>query len=158
MQTDAALSPGNSGGPLIDSSKKLVGVNTAILTSIGDAPVQGQGYAIGVDRVKEVTDVLREGKSQGWAGFGLAFPTKADRAKLRLPEGVIATEAVPGTPAAEAGFKGEALLVSINGSKLDSTLRSYCDAVRSVESGKTAAVEVITREGGKARQVGVKFL
>ena len=158
VQTDAALSPGNSGGPLIDSSKELVGVNTAVLTSIGKSPIAGQGYAIGVDRVKEVTDVLRDGKSQGWAGFGLAFPTKAERAKLHLPEGVVATTAVPGTPAAKAGFRSDALLVSINGTKLDSTLRSYCDAVRSVESGKTAAVEVITKAGGKARQVGVKFL
>ena len=158
VQTDAALSPGNSGGPLIDSSKRLVGVNTAILTSIGNAPVQGQGYAIGVDRVKEVTDVLREGKSQGWAGFGLQFPTKAERARLKIPEGVIATKAVPGTPAAKAGFKSEALLKSINGTKLDSTLRSYCDATRSVESGKKAAVELITRAGGKTRQVAVRFL
>ena len=55
MQTDAALNPGNSGGPLIDEHKELVGVNTATLTSIGGQPIQGQGYAIGVDRVKEVT-------------------------------------------------------------------------------------------------------
>jgi S1-C subfamily serine protease len=158
VQTDAALSPGNSGGPLIDSSKELVGVNTAILTSIGKEPIQGQGYAIGVDRVKEVTDVLRGGKSQGWAGFGLAFPTKAERARLRLPEGVVATPAVPGTPAENAGFRGGGLLVSINGTKLDSTLQSYCDAVRSVESGKTATVEVITKAGGKSRQMAVKFL
>jgi S1-C subfamily serine protease len=158
VQTDAALSPGNSGGPLIDSSKELVGVNTAVLTSIGKEPIAGQGYAIGVDRVKEVTDVLRGGKSQGWAGFGLAFPTKAERAKARLPEGIVATAAVPGTPAAKAGFRRDALLVSINGTKLDSTLRSYCDAVRSLDSGKTASVEVITKPGGKPQQVGVKFL
>src|SRR5436190_7488454 len=48
IQTDAALSPGNSGGPLLDQDKKLVGMNTAVLTDIGGQPVQGQGYAIGV--------------------------------------------------------------------------------------------------------------
>src|SRR5436190_8138112 len=73
VQTDAALNPGNSGGPLIDERKKLVGVNTATLTSIDKAPIQGQGYAIGVDRVKEVVSTLRTGHSRGWAGFGLDF-------------------------------------------------------------------------------------
>ena len=71
--------PGNSGGPLVDREGRLVGVNTAILTSIGDAPIQGQGYAIGVDRVKEIVDGLREGKSKGWARVRVRLRRRPDR-------------------------------------------------------------------------------
>jgi hypothetical protein len=52
-------------------------VNAATITRIAGQPIQGQGHAIGVDRVKQVVIGLRGGHSQGWAGFGLAFPGRA---------------------------------------------------------------------------------
>src|SRR3954451_20834120 len=59
IQTDAALNPGNSGGPLIGDDMKLIGVNAATLLSRGHTPIQGQAYAIGVDRVKQPISTLR---------------------------------------------------------------------------------------------------
>ena len=156
IQTDAALSPGNSGGPLIDRSGRLIGVNTAILTSLGRAPVQGQGYAIGVDRVREVTDALRHGHSQGWAGFGLAFPGRAFLTKHRVPPGVLATAPVPGTEAAREGFGG-VLITKINGATLSPTMESYCEAVHTVASGDAAVMSVVTKAGSAPRLVRVKF-
>src|SRR4051794_37897934 len=141
VQTDAALNPGNSGGPLIDERKKLVGVNTATLTSIGKAPIQGQGYAIGVDRVKQVAATLRAGHSQGWAGFGLAF----------RPGGVIAV------PMAE-GARVSGLVSEINGAKLGGTFGGYCDAVRSISSGQTAVLTIQAKPGAAPRQLSVRFL
>jgi S1-C subfamily serine protease len=148
VQTDAALNPGNSGGPLIDERKKLVGVNTATLTSIGGQPIQGQGYAIGVDRVKELIGDLREGHSQGWAGFGLEF------LKDSKEKGVLA---VPmGAPAAgEEPVSG--LVSQINGAKVGSTFAGYCDAVRAIKSGDTAVLTVQVTSQAPPKQLQVKF-
>jgi putative serine protease PepD len=149
VQTDAALNPGNSGGPLIDERKKLVGVNTATLTSIGGQPIQGQGYAIGVDRVKELAGDLRAGHSQGWAGFGLDFVKGGGK-----DTGVIA---VPmGAPAAgQTAVSG--VISEINGAKVGSTFAGYCDAVRTIKSGDTAVLTVQETSRGAPKQVQVKF-
>jgi S1-C subfamily serine protease len=141
VQTDAALNPGNSGGPLIDERKHLVGVNTATLTSIGSSPIQGQGYAIGVDRVKEVVSTLRSGHSQGWAGFGLAF----------RGGGVVAVPMAAGAPV-------HGVVSAINGARLGGTFAGYCDAVRSIGSGQTAVLTIQTRPGAAPRQLSVRFL
>src|SRR4051794_2400801 len=156
MQTDAALSPGNSGGPLIDRQGRLIGVNTAILTRLGSSPVNGQGYAIGVDRVKEVTGALRGGHSQGWAGFGLKFPTRKEFAAEHVPPGVLATTPVPGTAAAREGFGG-VVITKINGASLEPTMNSYCDAVHTVASGDAAVLSVVVKPGAAPRLVRVKF-
>jgi S1-C subfamily serine protease len=142
VQTDAALNPGNSGGPLIDERKHLVGVNTATLTSVGGQPIQGQGYAIGVDRVKQLIGGLRAGHSQGYAGFGLEF-LKGGRGILAVP--------MNEEPAASG------LLSEINGARVGSTFAGYCDAVRSIASGQTAVVTAQPRPGAKPRQFKVIF-
>jgi S1-C subfamily serine protease len=141
VQTDAALNPGNSGGPLIDERKHLVGVNTATLTSIGSAPIQGQGYAIGVDRVKQVVSTLRAGHSQGWAGFGLAF----------RGGGLVAVPMGEGAPVS-------GVVSAINGARVGGTFAGYCDAVRSISSGQTAVLTIQTRRGAAPRQLSVRFL
>jgi len=156
IQTDAALSPGNSGGPLIDRRGRLIGVNTAILTSLGRAPVQGQGYAIGVDRVKQVATELRNGRSEGWAGFGIVFPPPSFFVRHGVPPGVVATTPVPGTSASRENFDG-VLITRIDGAPLEPTMRSYCDAVRTVQSGQAAVMSVVERAGSPARLVTVKF-
>ena len=158
IQTDAALSPGNSGGPLIDEHKKLVGVNTAILAGIGGEPVQGQGYAIGVDRVKQVVEDLRNGRSLGWAGFGIEAPKKSELAAAHAKNGVLIGDAVPGTPAYRAGLRGGPVLVTqINGLALTPTFAGYCDAVHDVAPGQTAVLTVIAKPGAKPRQLGLRF-
>jgi S1-C subfamily serine protease len=155
IQTDAALNPGNSGGPLVSREKKVVGVNTAIVTVARGAP--GQGYALGIDRVKQVVEGLREGRSQGWAGFGIQVPKERELRSRDLPPGVFASSVLQGSPAARAGMQPGSLIVEINGSRLDASATSYCDAVRSVESGHTAVLGVLEPPGGRARQLNVRF-
>jgi S1-C subfamily serine protease len=150
IQTDAALNPGNSGGPLIDDDEKVVGVNAATLTSAGGAPIQGQGYAIGIDRVKRVLGDLSQGKSEGYAGFGIVFPGK--HSALQSAGGAAIAVPMEGS-ASRSGF----LLSEVNGTALKGTFAGYCDAVRSVKSGQTAVLTVLSRPGGKSRQVPVKF-
>lgn len=155
VQTDAPLNPGNSGGPLVNADGALVGVNTAILTELGGQPIQGQGYAIGVDRVKEVVSELRRGRSAGWFGTGLVVPPRAAQRRERL-RGVLATGAVPGTGGFESGLEG-ALVTGVDGRRVDSDLQSYCDAVEDVNSGDSAVLEVSPRPGRRVRSATVRF-
>ena len=159
VQTDAALNPGNSGGPLVNKSKRLVGVNTAILTSVQGAPIGGQGYAIGVDRVNEVVGELRKGRSRAWAGFGFLFATDKQARKENLPtEGIVISPAVPGTPAANARIGPEgALLLAMDGQKLEGTLADYCAKAAQVEPGQSVALTLLDKPGSKPRTVQVRF-
>ena len=146
VQTDAAINPGNSGGPLINDGKRVVGVNATVLTRAAGAPIQGQGYAIGVDRLKEVLAVLRTGKSEGYAGFGVTVPGGGEG----LGGGVLP---VPMADTAGKPF----VLTAVNGTAVDGTFAGYCDAVRSVESGQTAVLTGAARPGAPERQIKVKF-
>ena len=158
IRTDAAINPGNSGGPLLDLDKTLVGVNSAGITLLGGRTIQGEAFAIGVDRVKEIVPTLERGESMGWTGAGLAFPTAAeDLTALGLPaqDGIIISHAVPGTAAADAGLGQEpSLLVSVNGTPVEGFLQSYCNAVGDVASGETLTFGVI--EAGTTRTTDVQ--
>jgi S1-C subfamily serine protease len=154
IQTDAALNPGNSGGPLVDTDGRLVGVNTAIFAA-ARGPASAQGYAIGVDRVKEVVADLREGRSQRWLGVGMIPPPKRIVREAGRP-GLLATAAVPGTAAAAQGLEG-VLLTSLDGEQLDGTIAGYCRAARNAESGDDVELEAIVTPGGAPEPVVVEM-
>jgi S1-C subfamily serine protease len=153
IQTDAALSAGSSGGPLVDNQKKLVGVNTAILSEVQGQPVQGQGYAIGVDRVKEVVRDFRQRKSQGWVGGGILVPPVQELTRRRLPDGVVVVlpTSTTLTPQPE-----EALVTAIDGNRVTASMESYCQAVREIPSGGTATFQT-RAPGDPPREVPVRF-
>jgi S1-C subfamily serine protease len=161
IRTDAAINPGNSGGPLVTLEEKLVGVNSAGITLLGGRTIQGESFAIGIDRVKSVVAKLRLGQSIGWTGMGLVHPTgPADTATFGLPNqpGLIVSHVTPGTGAEEAGF-GEvpALITAINGVSVDNTLPRYCEVVSDISSGDTATFTVVASGSRQAQQVDVTF-
>jgi S1-C subfamily serine protease len=154
IQTDATLNPGNSGGPLVDRDGQLVGVNTAIF-AVSRGPASAQGYAIGVDRVKEVMAELREGRSQRWLGAGMVPAPK--RVVRRIGRtGLLVTTAVPGTAAAAVGFQG-VLLTSLDGEVMDGTIATYCRAAEGIESGDTVDAEAIVKPGAAPRAVRLEM-
>ena len=146
VQTDAAINPGNSGGPLINTRKRVVGVNTVTLSRAGGAPIQGQGYAIGVDRLKEVLETLRTGRSSGFAGFGVVFP--GGRGGSGGEAIAVPMEGLDGRPF---------VLSEVNGTPIHGTFTGYCDAVRSVKSGQTAVLTVAPRPGAALRRLEIAF-
>jgi S1-C subfamily serine protease len=159
LQTDATINPGNSGGPLVSLDGELVGVNTFKTVAQG---VEGQFYAIGVDRVRLITPKLRNGNSIGWNGMGFDYPqTETDLTDAGFPAiaGLVVARAVPTTAAAEAGFGSgnPALIVAINGRAIDNTLGSWCGIVGEAERGEDAVFTVYAQNATETQDVQVPF-
>ncbi len=118
IQTDAALNPGNSGGALVDSAGRLVGINTAV------AGV-GLGLAVPINDAtrKLIGDLMTRGRVRraylGVAGGPRPLPARARR-EQRQDRGVEVIEVVPGSPADRAGLRPEDLIVELAGSKVSS--------------------------------------
>jgi S1-C subfamily serine protease len=116
IQTDAALNPGNSGGPLVDSAGRVIGVNSAVIL-----PAQGLCFAIPVDTAKSVAGQLIErGRvRRAWLGFGgqdVRLPRGVARRLGTSAEGGVLVIAVePGGPAEEAGLAEGDLVTAFGG-------------------------------------------
>ena len=109
IQTDAAINRGNSGGPLLDSSGRLIGVNTAIFSPTGTSA--GVGLAIPVSKLQRIVPVLiSTGRfPHPWLGIeGLGYPLTPELVQaLNLPvtEGVLIAQVYDNSPAQQAGIR-----------------------------------------------------
>jgi S1-C subfamily serine protease len=117
IQTDAAVNPGNSGGPLLDSSGKVIGVNTAIASTTGSN--SGVGFAVPVDIVKRVVPALIETGSYQHPWIGVSgrsiTPEMVEALGLSVETGVLIFGVEPGSPAASAGLRGGSREVAVSG-------------------------------------------
>jgi S1-C subfamily serine protease len=108
IQTDAAINEGNSGGPLIDSSGKVIGINEQIASQSGGN--QGLGFAVPIDSAANVIDQLKKTGTVTYAWLGIEGQTiSPDIAKalgLKTSAGVLVANVTAGSPAAAAGIKG----------------------------------------------------
>ena len=112
-QTDAAISPGNSGGPLIDTQGKIVGINTLGMFAAG-----ALAFTIPGDTVKIMLERFRKYRKANWAWFGFRFQVLKDFERniyMNYPHGVIISGTEPGSPAQKAGFEVNDLLLEIDG-------------------------------------------
>jgi S1-C subfamily serine protease len=116
IQTDAALNPGNSGGPLVDSNGRVIGVNTA--TILG---AQGLCFAVGIDTAKYIaSQILQHGHvRRSWIGIAaqnVPLPRRiVYEYKLPVSSGVMATHIDPQSPAERAGLRDGDIIVSFAG-------------------------------------------
>jgi S1-C subfamily serine protease len=97
IQTDAAMNPGNSGGPLLDTSGRMIGMNVAIASKIGQSA--GVGFAIPINRIRQIVPQLIEHGRVVRADIGIV-------AVMEMNEGLQIVETNRGGPADQAGLRG----------------------------------------------------
>lgn len=113
IQTDAALNPGNSGGPLVNSRGEVIGVNTAVIL-----PAQGICFAIGINTAQYVAArLIRDGRIIrayiGVAGMTVPLPRRLVRFyRLTAETGVMVASVEAGSPADKAGLKERDIIVA----------------------------------------------
>jgi S1-C subfamily serine protease len=143
IQTDAALNPGNSGGPLITTRGEVVGVNTAIILG-----AQGLCFSTPINTAQYVAPrLIRDGRiRRGWLGIGgqnmKVPPHAAHVLGLHAESGVLIISVEPGSPAERAGIQERDLLVEFDGT----TIASIDDLHRQLTDeriGKPAEIVVI---------------
>jgi S1-C subfamily serine protease len=115
IQTDAALNPGNSGGPLVNSRGQVIGVNTAVIL-----PAQGICLAVGINTVKIVAaKLMRDGRVHrgfiGVAGQNIALEPAAARALGMPGGGVLVLQVEPDSPALRAGVRPGDVVIGLDG-------------------------------------------
>jgi S1-C subfamily serine protease len=127
IQTDAALNPGNSGGPLVDSLGSVIGVNTAVIL-----PAQGLCFAVAINTAKFVAgQLIKDGKIRraylGLGGQNVTIPRLVVRSQqLKAETGVLVISVEKQSPAERAGLQEGDVIVALG----DSTVRSVDDLHR----------------------------
>jgi S1-C subfamily serine protease len=171
IQTDAAINKGNSGGPLLDAQGRVIGVNSQIQTENGGNV--GIGFAVPVDKVKQVLPILEKGEQVKIAFLGVETVAIDDKmAKvLKVRDGLLIAKVTADSPADQAGLKaGESgvtatvgdnvvdvagdTIVSIDGKAFSAPL-ALADFIAG--KGVGDVVKVKFRRGDKLREVDVKL-
>jgi Do/DeqQ family serine protease len=160
IQTDAAINPGNSGGPLLNAQGEVIGINTAIR-----ANASGIGFAIPINKAKQITDRLARGERvvHPYLGVNIATLTP-DLAKqnnddpnstVLLPEinGVLVVGVLPNSPAAQAGLRRGDVITQIDGRAVD-TADQLQSLVDNAQLGQSLRVTV--RRGDRTQQISVR--
>lgn len=146
IQTDASINPGNSGGALVNSQGQLIGVNTA---KIGGFDYEGLGFAIPINRAKEITDNLIEfNYVKGRPLIGIMVETRFTEEiaeKNNLPMGVLVDDVSLYSAAYKAGIKRMDIITKFNGVEVKS-LESLNNERDKHKPGDIVKVEVF-RDG-----------
>lgn len=156
IQTDAAISPGNSGGAVVNGQGEIIGISEAYIP-----PSQGAvalGFAIPAPTVTEVAEELREDGVAEHAFMGLVpsaiTPQIAERLDLEDATGVIVLSVAQGGPADDAGIRPGDIITTIEGEDLSAS-EDLVAALRRQEPGDSVAVTV--RRGSDTQTVDVRL-
>jgi serine protease Do len=117
IQTDAAVNPGNSGGPLFDGAGSVIGINAQIYSQTGG--YQGLSFAIPIDVALKVKDQIVATGRATHARLGVSVQdlnqTLAESFGLDRPDGALVAGVAPGSAAAKAGLKSGDVITEVNG-------------------------------------------
>lgn len=140
IQTSAAINPGNSGGALVDTSGRVIGINTAIIPN-----AQGIGFAIPSDVARvEMEQLIANGRIiRPWVGVVYGGEVDAQTGRmynLGTDHGIVVRQVEPGAPAAQAGVQPGDVITAVNGARTD----SWNDFVREVVTKKIGTTITLT--------------
>lgn len=148
IQTDAAVNPGNSGGPLVNLRGEVIGINTAIFTRTGGSV--GIGFAIPVNRARDIMDaIVSTGRVEQGGYLGVSMPSIDQVMRWRqnlesgsngsVPAGVPLAGVAEGGPAEKAGLRAGDVILDINGLPTRN-LQSVRTIVQRIVIGRTIPV------------------
>ncbi len=156
IQTDVAVNPGNSGGPLLNTAGQVIGINSQIFSRSGG--YMGISFAIPIDEAMRVADQLRtNGKmTRGRIGVALGEMTKeiAESLGLGKPRGAYVRNVEPGGPAAAGGIESGDVILSFNGRDIGKST-DLPRAVGETKPGTSASVQVWRKGSTKDLMVAV---
>lgn len=156
IQTDAAVNPGNSGGALIDTQGRLLGINTAIATRTG--AYQGYSFAIPVNLVTRIVDDIMEYGTFQRAFLGVSIAEMdsddAEELGIDLSQGVIILELIDGGSAQYAGLQPKDIIVKIDGKGIKG-VPELQETVGRAKVGEQIKVTVVRR--GQEVEVPVRL-
>ncbi len=152
LQTDAAVNPGNSGGPLFNTAGEVVGINTAIFSPSGASA--GIGFAVPSKLATQVVAQLREhGRvERGWLGVSMQ-PMDEELGKavqVADGKGALVAQVEPDSPAAKGGLKAGDVVVGVNGTAVTSP-RDLAMAMAAMKPGQAATIAVV-RDGARVEE------
>ena len=157
IQTDAAINRGNSGGPLVDMSGRVVGINSAIASSTG--LYNGYGFAIPINLARTVArDLIEYGRvKRSWLGI-LFREVDAAIASARslpddLPTGALVADVTAGGSADEGGMRANDIILEIDGESIDNSGQLQT-LVSTKKPGTT--LDMLIYRGGTSRREGRK--
>jgi len=143
IQTDAAVNPGNSGGPLFDAGGSVVGINSQIYSNSGG--YQGVSFAIPINLAVQVKDQIVKTGKVAHSRLGVEVQTLdqslANSFKLTSPNGALVAKVVPDSAAAEAGIKVGDVILKFNGASIVDA-GSLSQRVGVAAPGEKASIEI----------------
>jgi len=156
IQTDVAVNPGNSGGPLFNLAGEVIGINSQIYSSTGG--YQGVSFAIPIDMVVKIKDQLvANGKvSRGRIGVTIQEVNQplAQSFGLPRPGGALVSSVEPGSPAAKAGLKDGDVILSINGQEISRSI-DLSARVAELRPGATATLGIWRKGDSQDIQIAI---
>lgn len=153
IQTDAPISPGSSGGALVDGSGNVIGITTAIAVTEGIG-AEGLGFATPIDIAREVAEqLITTGRvTHVWLGVRGEDLSAAMAKSLGITSGAIVREVVKGSPAEVAGIKPQDVILTVNGK----VITGIGDVIVSMRQRKVdEKVKVTVFRGGRAQSFTV---
>ena len=150
IQTDAAINGGNSGGPLVNSLGEIIGMNTLIFTAGNNSGSIGLGFAIPVNKIKKITDELKEnGSIDRNFEIGMRIQTIdegiAKYYHLQNAKGVIVTKVYPNTPAERGDIEVGDIILEVEGYKINNE-NSIFSVFHEFRAGQTITLNIIRDE------------
>ncbi|MEO7424583.1 MAG: Do family serine endopeptidase [Fibrobacteria bacterium] len=156
IQTDAAVNPGNSGGPLVNLKGEVVGINSSIYTRTGG--YMGVSFAIPINMaIKVAEDLIYEGKvTRGYLGIGIDNVSEnlADALGLASTQGCLVREVMKNGPAAKGGLKEGDIILKVQGAVAQDAA-DLRNMVADLKPGEKYDFEVL--RDGKRTVIGLKI-